>query len=347
GALATSWQLPADRVAEADLRRERSGEQRALLFDDAFSVLERGRPAQAELPPLREGELVLLYHPLGDGWVGFAADASGVRARRLGRIDLAADGAALAAGLLEPFRDALESPARLRILAHGALEEVDFHALPWGSSVLLADREVIYGLDMPALESSGRSRSGVATALVVADPTVTLVGASELEVPRIGSLLGESPSWRVETLEGPTASRLRSRLDGPDLFHFAGHAVLRGRTESYLQLAERSRLALGEVLTLPRVPPEVVLSACRGAGPESGEEGSGLSLAQAFLLAGSETVVAAVRPVDDVATGRLMIGLYEQRLRHPTLAQALRSAQLEARGQEPEGVWSSFRVLER
>ncbi|MEM1179485.1 MAG: CHAT domain-containing protein [Acidobacteriota bacterium] len=348
-ALAESWRLPADLLAEAALHRRRSREQLVHLLDDAFSVLDRGRPAATELATLRPDELVLLYHPLGDGWVGFAADPTGVRSRRLGAIDPKVQPAELANRLLEPFRGELEESVRLRILASGALEDVDFHALPWDGEVLLAGRAVVYGLDMPSLGDSAGARLDPAppTALLVADPTATLAGAGGLEVPRIGTLLKESEAWRVESLDRATASQLRSRLAGPALFHFAGHAVLRGRTESYLQLADRSRLGLGEVLTLDQVPAEVVLSACRGALPESGENGSGLSLAQAFVLAGADTVVAAVRPVDDIATSRLMTELYAQRLRHPTLAQALHSAQRRLYREAPHGEWSSFRLLER
>jgi CHAT domain-containing protein len=153
-------------------------------------------------------------------------------------------------------------------------------------------------------------RPGHAAALLVADPVEELPSA-RLESARFGAALGAA-GMVVRRLEGREAlhDAVRRALVAPDvtLFHYAGHARFEGRDgwESALPLAAGGWLTLGDVLALERVPPRVVLSGCDTARAADGEFAVGLGLAQAFLLAGAEQVLAASRPVADSAAATIM-----------------------------------------
>jgi hypothetical protein len=296
---------------------------------------------------------VLLYHPLPQGWAGFAADSAGVTARRLPVAEpLPEDGRALSHLFLEPFSTVIERMRRVRVLSWGALDGIDFHGLPWRGEPLLAARPVVYGLDLPRLETPPDDRR---RALLVADPTGSLPAAVQVEVPVVRRALERSPRpWRIDLLVGPaaTAEAIRRRLGEVELLHFAGHADVRGGAgESHLRGAGGSRLGVGEILTRRAVPATVVLSACesaRGDGPRpAGETAGGLGLAEAFLLAGSRRVVGAVRPVDDAVTARLVTAFYRTWDGGDGAAEALRRAQLELRAADPAADWSSFLLIER
>jgi CHAT domain-containing protein len=72
----------------------------------------------------------------------------------------------------------------------------------------------------------------------------------------------------------------------------------------------------------------VVLSACEtGVGePTRGDEV--VSLARAFLYAGTPSVVATLWRVDDAATGELMVAFYTRLASGEDKAESLRGAQL-------------------
>jgi tetratricopeptide (TPR) repeat protein len=346
---AEDWRLSAARRTEARARREELRREARRALDRAFQVLgEEGTPAP--LPAPRDGELILAYHPLPEGWVGFAA--------RRGRIDThrfvlppetLEDPNALSRLLLEPFGGAIAAASRIRVLASGELRQVDFHALPWGGDALLAARPVAYGLDLgperaaPAARAGGRGR-----ALVVGDPRGDLPAARH-EAAVVETVLRRGGFTEVLRLEGPEATlpALRRRLAGVDLLHVAGHGAAAGRFgwESALYLAAGGRLTLGDVLALERAPAQVVLSSCESAR-DAGTPVAGLGLAQAFLVAGSERVIAALRPVGDRDTEALFARLYASPGASTHLAAHLREAQLAWRASDPAADWASFRVLE-
>lgn len=343
---AEDWRLSKARRDVARVRRaERRGEARRAL-DRAFQVFG-GEATRTTLPQFHPGELVLAYHPLPEGWVGFAARPAGIDVHRFelpaGVLD---DPRALAERLLEPFRDAVEAAERLRVLAYGDLQAVDVHALPWNGEVLLTAKAVVYGLDLER-RPPGAGRD-VRRALVVGDPRGDLPAARH-EAEAVADALEKREEVDVVRLEGLAATlpELRRHVETVDLLHIAGHGVAAGRFgwESGLLLAGNGRLTLGDILALGRAPAEVVLSSCesaRGAGTEV----AGLGLAQAFLVAGSERVIAALRPVGDRDTAVLFRRLYASSGSSSGLAARLRRAQLAWRESDPAADWASFRVLE-
>ena len=347
---AAEWKVPADQRSneQADWHEEAQAAQR--LLDEAFLVLGEARVGRQELPPARPGELILAYHPLAGGWVGFAADGRQVEARRFDvPPELLERHAELAARLLWPFRAAIERAQRLRVLASGPLEQVDFHALPFAGEVLLTGRPVVYGLDLPrpaTPPSAARGRK----ALLVGDPRGDLPGAAD-EVRAVEPLLRSARQpWTVNELRATRASdvEVRAHLAGTDLFHYAGHGSFAGLGgwESRLLLAGESELTLGDILALQAPPRWVMLSGCDTGRSAAETPVASLGLAHAFLLAGSRAVVASTRPTADSSLPAFFTDLYTQWDREPDLAVALQRAQLAWHTQAPGADWASFRLFE-
>jgi len=344
------WKLPEDQLLQEKAARKAEAETLKRLLDEAFQLLGGAGERQDEAPAApRPGELILAYHPLPEGWAGFATDGKTVAVHRF---ELPPDVHSLPAEelsrrLLLPFRGAIERAKRLRVLASGPLEAVDFHALPFGGDVLLAGRPVVYGLDLTA---SAQARPPGRHALLVADPRGDLQGTlAETRTVR-GLLESGSHPWNTEELKDQQASAaaVRERLPEADLLHYAGHGTYSGfgGWDSSLLLAEGTRLTLGDFLALDRVPAWVILSAC-DAGQSSAETPvQSLGLAHAFLLAGSRSVVASTRPAADRQMPEFFADLYRQWDREPDLAVALQHAQLSWRRRNPVADWAGFRLFE-
>jgi tetratricopeptide (TPR) repeat protein len=339
------WRLPADQLRRRQETLVARYQEAERALDRAFAVL--GGPVEhAALPVPRPGEVVLAYHPLPRGWVGFAAEGRTVAVHRFELPESAlSQPAELAARLLAPFQDRIDRARRLRILPYGILRAVDFHALPFRGDVLLATLPVTYGLDLspPAQSRPAPERR----ALIVANPLEDLPDALR-EADAVAAAL--HPAWSTRILRGPEASagEVRRSLAGADLLHYAGHGVFSGSGgwESVLPLAGGTRLTLGDLLAARRVPRWVVLSGCDTGRSADDAPAEGLGLAHAFLLAGAQEVIAATRPVGDRAARMLFTELYRRWSPAPDLAALLRDAQLVWRRVEPAGDWQSFRLFE-
>jgi cellulose synthase operon protein C len=310
---------------------------------------EEGRP-----PPPGPGEVILAYHPLPEGWVGFAASSEGIK---VATFDLPEDALAdpraprsleaLASRLLGPFESVVQRARLVRVLPFGPLRSVDFHALPFVHETLLAKIPVVYGLDLPTHLST--APVGRPVALLVADPEGNLPEAQKESKKVADTVRGWGQGWTPKRLDGTDASEdaVREALLGADLFDFAGHGVFEDSGwDSALLLAAGSRLTPRDLLTLRRVPAWVVLSTCEGGRSSKEAPGEGIGLAQAFLLAGSQAVVATTRPVRDTEARDFVVELYRGWRPGMDLAQQVRRAQLACRRKNPAADWASFRLLE-
>jgi len=152
-------------------------------------------------------------------------------------------------------------------------------------------------------------------------------------------------------------ARLVSELPSADLgiLHFATHAVARrdAPEQSALFLSEfaadgsplaQDRLTMDDIARSGLRADVVVLSGCAtGDGRELRGEGV-LGLTYGFLANGSRTVIASLWPVEDALTARFMEEFYAAYRTSGRAADALRIAQLRARGTVGSAVWSSFVV---
>ncbi len=341
-AIRDAWRLPADELHR--LEKEQAERRRELneLLDQFLGILESQEPRAPALPARATGEVRLVFHPLPRGWAAFADDASDLQVERLPELDLSATHVELGRRLLEPFAAKITRADQVKILAYGDLRFVDFHQLPLDGDVLLASKPVVYGLDV--LPVAATPERAAKRGVVVADPGGDLA-AARLEARHVHDTANRP--WSVELFEGAAAhvGAVRAALVDAELFHYAGHGVFAG-WQSVLPLADGSRLTLGDVLALERPPARVVLSGCNTGRSVAEAPTDVAGLAHAFLAAGSRSVIAATRPIEDDEALMLTTALYPALLSAQSVPYALRQAQLELRRQKPDADWSSFRVFE-
>lgn len=358
------WRLATDALEELQIRRQEVRKRLAHRLDEVMALLEPGwleKPGERlavsplELP---DRALALLFHRRENGWVVFAHQA--------GKTEFSSpscsqtEDTSLATCLLTSQRSRIRTASELHILATGLLKEVDFHSLSVEGTPLLDLLPIVYDLDLGFLEAGSRHRrndSGLpslmtpqgTSALILADPSGDLPEARR-EAEIVTDLL--SKDVQIRRLTGPeaTSTALVNALRERDLFHFAGHATFAGRGgwQSFLPLAANNRFTLEDVLLLEHAPRWVVLSGCDTARTETSRSvAESLGLAQAFLVAGSEGVLAAARPVDDRLAAELVEEFYRSWVGGNPPRTALRSAQLTLRQKDPSSDWSSFRWIVR
>jgi cellulose synthase operon protein C len=352
----TEDELPGDELKRARERRAAQLEQARKELDRAMADLAGPGDRQESPPSLPgPGEVILAYHPLPKGWAGFAATPEGGVQPAV--FDLPEDALAhpndpksreiLASRLIGPFQSVLQRAVYVRVLPFGPLRDVDFHTLPLAGKPLLERLPVVYGLDLPTQLS--RPPAGAPVALLVADPEDNLPEARKESTSFDAKVRGWGQGWTARQLPGQAADAgaVRAALAGATLFEFAGHGELAGFAgwDSALRLAAGSRLTARDILTL-RVPPWVVLSTCEGGRSSREAPGEGLGVAQAFLLAGSQAVVAAVRPVRDSTARAFVADLHRYWLPGADLAGPFRQAQLACLEENPGADCESFRLFE-
>jgi hypothetical protein len=305
------WKLARSDLARVRSEREaRAADARAVL-DEAYRLLvARGERQSRALPELAAGEIeIALFPATNDRWFAFVRSERGVRAVPFTAERLASNQSA--APILESVARELGGAQRVRFFPYGRADAVDWQAVSWKGAPLIDTREVEYGLDLGTTKGIAQSRSDAAKgeALLVANPTRDLpVAAAEADLVA-RSLRGR----QVARLDGAAATRdaVLANLPGASLLHYAGHAGAGSTAAIYL--AAGSKVDLGDLLALPRVPPFVVLSACEAAGTRAASgaaEASMLGLAQAFAAAGTRAVVAATRAVGDAEARAFMSAFY-------------------------------------
>ncbi len=337
------------RDEEERLTQELKGKRRELRheLDRWFAALGVGPAASAaELVPPAPGTLLLVFHPLPQGWAALAHSGDFVGAHRVKLADETLE-IQLSERLLEPFAEQIRGAAEVQIVAYGALRDVDFHALPFADGSLLEEVPVTYRVDLP---------SGSAAVSWPSSRAVVLPGSGLLEAPAearaVRASLESSGRWQVEFLEKDAASRreLLRRLPDTAIFHYAGHADYDENSrgwDSHLALPNGGRLSVDDVLALSRGPRWVVLSGCETGRDSDSVPLPSIGLAQAFLIVGAEAVVAATAEVSDEDAAELMAALYRHWQPPRSLAAAMRKAQLELEERSPESGWRKFRVLVR
>lgn len=343
------WQMSA---AERDRRRARRAEQREQANRRLDLAYERlGVMASVEdcasLPPLWPGEVMILSFPLERGWLVFVSDGATVVAQAVRDPPAQGDLGPWAGQLLEGMSGTIEGASRLLILPVGRSGELPFHALAWRDGVLLDAAPMSYGLD---LERAAARAMRPGSALVVADPTMDLPLARG-EAEQVAAAL-ERHAWTVERLEGRavTRPRVEGSLAGVSLLHYAGHGEHDGATGwgARLLLGEGDGFGVADVLALPRVPGAVVLSGCETGRTVADTLEGGMNIGRAFVLAGSQWVIAVDRRVSDELSSAVGQGLYD------ALAElewdgpaALRRVQLQLRETHPDWDWAAFRAIVR
>ncbi|MGO8993377.1 MAG: CHAT domain-containing protein [Polyangiaceae bacterium] len=358
---ANDWELPADKLAAAIAKRKENDVRARASLDEALAVLALPVNAPpAASPPAPPGTVELLYFPAfpatvprAQAWLGFAREGNGSwRARRLGLVDPHAPPDELARELLTPFDDTLVHAADVRVRLYGAMRGVDVHALPWHGEPLLAHASVEYAIELSGGADALSGPIVPGHALLVADPRGDLPSA-RAEADVVERDLSADTAWRLDVLRGgaATGEAVRASLASAALLHYAGHASFGGPdgVESSLALAGAGELTPTDILALPRVPPLVSLFGCDTGRESASGKLETLGLANAFLAAGAETVIATSRPVDDALARDVAASFYAGLTRSPPLspAAAMQAAALRVRSAEPGADWAAFRALVR
>lgn len=222
----------------------------------------------------------------------------------------------------------------LDVLLIGPLGVAPLAALRDQAALLIARRPLARVLSIrprPAakLVASGRQ------AVVLADPQGNLPAATAE-----GAQVADAVDGSLFAGPAATSDRLWSAR-AAELLHVASHVDDRERTR-WLRLADRA-VSPTEIVEHALAPRLAVLASC-GAAAAQDEEGWG-SLAQAFLVAGSEHVIAADRTVRDGDAAALVAAFYGQPGWRTDPVRALAAAQLELSRSNPAGDWAAFEVL--
>jgi tetratricopeptide (TPR) repeat protein len=343
--LAMDWTLPRRELEARLAERAQHIEQLRAMIDDAIATVSRGRRGSVELRAPREGELFLVYHPVRTGYAALALTSRSARGVAIPVLPRTEDVAALGERLFGSFRAELQAATQVRLYPASALEELDLHALPLDGVPLFEHANVSYGFDLGAPK---RSEGTKTTAMVIGDPSDDLP-ASRAEAVSVARLLTNA-AWTVDVRTGPDAA-IKPLVAGlssgsVSLLHYAGHGIFGGRDgwSSALRLAGGAELTVADVIALVQPPEVVVLSACETGRADAAATVVGLGVAQSFMVAGTNLVIATSRPVRDTTARLIADQLYTDLSGdwEVALGRALRAAR--AAG-APD--WAAYRVFTR
>jgi len=237
----------------------------------------------------------------------------------------------------------LQDAKQLIIVRDGQLHLVPFDALvePSGRYVV-ESRAVVYA-------PSATSFFLLRTTSTRKSSAQGLLAIGGVPYQQSGARLGDLPSSRDEAVNAAAAlpNRSNTLLLGNEatetafkksvdhrIIHLAVHAIANDTSPdraafillSDPQHGEDGFLYPSEIVQLPLNADLVVLSACDTAvGPVEGEEGIS-TLARAFLLAGTRTVISTLWTIDDDSTLYLMKLFYAELARQKSAPEALRVA---------------------
>jgi CHAT domain-containing protein len=263
-----------------------------------------------------------------------------VQAQESGRVD--ASSRRLFELLLAPVQHRLARATKLVIVPDASVAAVPFAALRAGDGTLVVETKEVRYATSAADFLRGRERGAVArsaTALVVGNPAFDTTAFPRL--PMLPSAESEARAVAREyrsaiVLTGADATRARvvGGMAASGVIDLACHTLLNPRdaSRSALLLAPDQgapgTLSLQDVARLSLASPTVVLSGCRTAVTVSGAPPVLANFANAFLAAGSRSVVGTLWPVDDQSAREVSRLFHRDLAAGSSPAEALRNAQL-------------------
>jgi CHAT domain-containing protein len=366
--LAVDIALRRGRVADAFAYSDRA-RARALLD-------ELGLPQGARIAPVRPGTMLIEYSAAPDRLHLFVADASGIRHASLSvpRMTIVLEIASLhraveqrdddlARAHLRRLYDWLVKPGglipanvTLVVVPDATVGSVPFPALlgPDGRFVV-EDHAVVV-----APSATGFTQSGARTSTTVPAHVLTVVsnavkGWESLPEAQRETRRIERMYARATTLAGSNATprRFERSASEADVIHFSGHALASdvSAADTFLLLeADDGEAAPYDVRRIAKLrlarSPIVVLAACSTArGRATSIEGT-VSVAYAFVAAGSRDVIATLWPIDDSASASFFARVHQRLADGESPEQALRAVQIEGiRNGEPLSMWAAVQNL--
>ena len=239
-------------------------------------------------------------------------------------------------GIWAPLVEVLREKPRVCVVPHGPLLDLPFAVLcPPGEPPLLASTEIVYAPSASILAAVADQRVVGANKLAVfADPLPDgpwgLAGArAEAE-----AIKRARPDAEVRFGSESTPAAVLEAGRTADVLHVACHAEFDDKHPilSALLLAseagEVARLEAHAIYGAELKARLVVLSACQTARVDRDPGTELQGLVRAFIVSGAGAVIGSQWEVDDIATARLMIALYESLGASAPPGAALRAAQL-------------------
>jgi CHAT domain-containing protein len=164
--------------------------------------------------------------------------------------------------------------------------------------------------------------------LLALAPSIEDLQASQQEVLKLSEVFSRD----VTTLLGSQATKeaLRTQAQDYRYVHLATHGFVNENAPMYsaLKLAQNNVLQTYEIFTLALRADLVTLSACE-TGLGAFKQGEGIvGLIQAFLYAGTPSVIASLWQVNDASTAELMTTFYQHLREGTPKGEALRQAKL-------------------
>ncbi|MCA2213195.1 CHAT domain-containing protein [Jidongwangia harbinensis] len=207
------------------------------------------------------------------------------------------------------------------------------HAVPW--AMLPALHGVPWSVVPSAatwVQADQRARPRRRRTVVVVGPDLpgTLAEA--------GRIADQYPSPVVLSHGAATAVRVLAALDGAAVAHIATHGVFRADNPLFSALQMHDGPLTGYDLSrLRRSPHRLVLSSCESgvSAPAAGDEL--LGLISVLVPLGTASLLASVVPVNDAATGPLMVAFHAALRAGAAFPEALRDARAATSG-DPVGV---------
>jgi CHAT domain-containing protein len=224
----------------------------------------------------------------------------------------------LGAALLNPVQEMLQGASAVVVVPSAALYGLPFHAMHYQGGPLAATHRVSYAtFARNVLEAYERTHISLSTE--ASWKGLGVVEVNYMPVPRLPfvnlelsniSAKFSSPSRIVDP---PASSRdLLESAATCNVLHVACHGDFNMQAPllSRLIMADRPVFAF-EIMLRRGVPQLVSLSACETAEGRADLGGYVESLASAFLRAGSNSVIAALWPLEDEAAASVMEQFYD------------------------------------
>ncbi|MBT9585959.1 CHAT domain-containing protein [bacterium] len=256
--------------------------------------------------------------------------------------------------LIEPIEKDLQGRPVLAVVPGGILHYVPYPALckldAQGEPHFLAEQQQCVNLVKTSdLIPRGSEKKG-RLLYALGNPDGSLPGAER----EVKSIARSFPNSRQFVGAEASAAKLRKLEPDTGYVHLATHGELSGSDpkNSYLVMAgkgEEGKFRATDIYDLEWQGVRLVtLSACKTALQEGNPGAAITNLAEAFRVAGGQSVVASLWSVADEATEKLMIEFYQGLAQGKSLAAALQQAELNVAKQPGLAhpyFWASFTLF--
>ncbi len=363
--------LAADKINERNTRSVQIKERIKIVAPELTSLVTVSIQPPTEIQSyIQSDETLIEYYYHGEDIYAFVVTKSVLKAVKL-------DGQNLV-NVIGQFRKLLEDPKsqqylelsqklyqrlikpieylinaqKLIIVPHGVLHYLPFNALNSGNSYLIDKYSVSYLPSSSIMKFLKQRKTQEAkNALIfgnpdLGDPKYDLKYAEEEAV----TISKGFPRARVLIRKEATKTAFKKFGSQFDYIHFATHGLFESDAplNSGLFLAKDSEndgvLSVNELYSIRLNADLITLSACETALGKINPGDDVVGLTRGFLFAGSNSIVASLWKVDDMATAQLMTEFYSN-LRKTNKRDALRDAQLNIKKQnEHPYFWAAFQL---